>query len=200
MSRGLPSAHYDTEPAKGTLPGLRFVTNRHYSPSLTNINSYFGPSTRMILLGESLTCSKTARVSDSHAHYMGRPLPSQAIGGGLALLHSLGGPEATTSVIDVRDSLVVTDPTTNPPVRGLTMGERIVGHSASNASILAPRAPEGNPWAPVVCTGLLLEGDRDESIAVSTDIALAAPEKKEITKGLARRSYWTKNCESPQPV
>ncbi|CAG2010865.1 unnamed protein product, partial [Fusarium graminearum] len=146
---------YDTEPAKGTLPGL----------------SYFGPSTRMILLGESLTCSKTARVSDSHAHY--RPK---------------------------RDSLVVTDPTTNPPVRGLTMGERIVGHSASNASILAPRAPEGNPWAPVVCTGLLLEGDRDESIAVSTDIALAAPEKKEITKGLARRSYWTKNCESPQPV
>ncbi|CAF3648740.1 unnamed protein product, partial [Fusarium graminearum] len=96
---------YDTEPAKGTLPGP----------------SYFGPSTRMILLGESLTCSKTARVSDSHAHYMGRPLPSQ-------------------------------------------------------------------------------EGDRDESIAVSTDIALAAPEKKEITKGLARRSYWTKNCESPQPV
>lgn len=80
------------------------------------------------------------------------------------------------------------------------MRERIGGHSASNASILAPRAPEGNPWAPVVCTGLLLEGNRDESIAVFTDIALAAPEKKEITKGLARRSYWTTNCESPQPV
>ncbi|EKJ69409.1 hypothetical protein FPSE_10399 [Fusarium pseudograminearum CS3096] len=131
--------------------------------------SHFGPSTRMILLGESLTCSKTARViSDSHAHYTGRPLPVQA---GFAGRH-----------------------------RGLTMGERTGGHSASNASILAPRAPEGNPWAPVVCTGLLLEGDRDESIVVSTDIALAVPDKKEITKGLARRSYWTTNCESPQPV
>lgn len=32
---------------------------------------------------------------------------------------------------------------------GLSLANGHRGHAASNASLLAPRAPEGNPWAPV---------------------------------------------------